>query len=1074
MKRLRLVALTLAVAAAAIAQSPVGTIAGTVRDSTGLATTAVHVVVRSEDTGQQFTVETNESGDYLVRAVPPGRYTVTAAKDGFKQALHPNMTLTAYQNLRVDMILEVGSLQQQVEVVDQAPLVDTREAVNGALIDDRRIVDLPLNGRNVDDLLSMVPGVSRVLSLGPTAATAASEENRININGARIWSTATTLDGGSMYAANTGDGFKMPPPDTVEEIKVITSGATAEYSSGSSLFSVITKSGTNSIHGTLWEYLRNDKLDSRGFFDQSVAAYRYNQFGGTIGGPIVKNRLFYFGSYQGSRIRQQESKTTAFPPTAAQRAGDFSGTTIVDPSTGAAFPGNKIPASRFDPVAVKLLGLVPLANSPTGQLLALEPQPSSGEDVVGKFDHLASARDRLSYRYYFDWRRAVEQFPGIGGQAKNIPNYSASDSSVDIQAQSVNYTRIWTPNLLSITRGSFSRWTNDAFNVNHTTLGDLGSNLTDAGGGLPRPAQIAVTGLFAMGPGKDVHSIESNYELAQTWSWIHGRHEVKWGGLYHRVGFYTYNDFATCGSFTFNGTFTKNAVADLLLGLPVTFEQSSLEFQVGHRYDPGFFAQDTFKLSRRLTLSLGLRWEVYTAWHADRAEVGGQTDSLALAMYVKGAQSRTFPNAPPGMIFSSDPQFAYNTDAVNPAPRIGFAWDVTGDGKTSVRGGYGISYDGDIAQGTLDNNQPWYIDVTSTNPGTLLNPWGTNKNPFPIDTKAAVFTLPATIGGNLVAPVKTAYTQNVNLTIQRQISRDWMLQTGYVANLGRHIQTIEDQNAAVYIPGNGANGQPLSSTRNTDQRRPLAPYYTNLNGEGFIGNSSYNALQTSVTKRMSGGLIVFANYTWSKALDEVCTVELRGQCHPQNPNNIRGDRGPGDYDHRHLANVSWVYELPHFRHSPSAWLRQGIGNWQLSGMSTFQTGSPINISTGQDISLTGVGNDRPNVVGDPSLPGGRSKSAELAQWFNTAAFVSNLTGQFGDLGRNAIYGPGRWNFDLSLQKVLTFHERHRVEFRAEFFNALNHANFNNPGSTLTTARTFGVISAAGAPRSVQFALRYKM
>jgi hypothetical protein len=239
-----------------------------------------------------------------------------------------------------------------------------------------------------------------------------------------------------------------------------------------------------------------------------------------------------------------------------------------------------------------------------------------------------------------------------------------------------------------------------------------------------------------------------------------------------------------------------------------------------------------------------------------------------------------------------------------------------------------------------------------------------------------------------------------------------------------------------------------------------------MSGADFVGNSSYNALQTAITKRFSSGFLVFGNYTWSKAIDEVCTVELRGQCHPQDPSNRRGDRGPGDYDHRHLANISWVYELPQFHHSRSAFLRQGIGNWQVSGMSTFHTG--------QDVSLTSVGNDRPNVVGNPVLPGGRSKSDQIAQWFNPAAFVSNLTGQFGNVGRNALAGTGRWNFDLSLQKVLTFHERHRLEFRAEFFNALNHANLNNPGSTLTAPKSFGVISGASNPRNVQFALRYKI
>src|SRR5262249_18493364 len=327
----------------------------------------------------------------------------------------------------------------------EAPLVDTRAATVGSLIDDKRIVDLPLNGRNIISFSSIVPGVTR------TSITSANEvsfsQQRVNINGNRAYSTNIQLDGGSMFYAHRGQSVNMPPPDAVEEIKVVASGVTAEDGRGTAVLSAVTKSGSHQMHGSLWNYFRNDNMDARRSSDPSKAKLRYNQFGGTFGGPILRNRLFYFGSYQGIRTRQDQSASSAFPPTAAERKGDFSASNPapMDPLNNQPFSGRLIPANRFDPVAVKLLDRIPLPNDASGRLSALSPTPTTGDNVVGKVDWTASQKSRLSFRYYFDYVRGVMAFPVVVSPGSNIPGYSPSPSSTDIQSTTLNYSRSWTP-----------------------------------------------------------------------------------------------------------------------------------------------------------------------------------------------------------------------------------------------------------------------------------------------------------------------------------------------------------------------------------------------------------------------------------------------------------------------------------------------------------------------------------------------------------------------------------------------------------------------------------------------------
>jgi hypothetical protein len=1038
------------------AQTPTGQIFGTAHDPSALAAPSVRVHALNELTGQQYEATTSETGDYAVRALPSGRFTITAEKDGFKKFVRQGVSVTALQNVRVDIALEVGAVNQSVVVQGEAPLVDTRTATVGTLIDDKRILDLPLSGRNVISFASLVPGVSRT----SVSNTVSSGQQNVNVNGNRSYSTNMQLDGGSMYYAHRGQGLAMPPPDAVQEIKMVTSGVTAEYGRGTAVISVVTKSGTNALHGTAWHYLRNDDFDARRFFDLSKAKLRYNQFGASLGGPIVKNRLFYFASYQGLRIRQDASSTSAFPPTGAERRGDFSTSNPapVDPTTGQPFPNRAIPQSRFDPVAVKLLDRVPPPNDPTGRLSALTSSPNSGDNVVGKFDYTVSQADRLSFRYLFEYQRGITAFPNVVSPGSNIPDYSTAPNSDDIKTLTLTHLRTWTPSLISTTRGTFTRFVYDELNSVRTTMADLGAKNFINAGGPPRLPQLIVSGRWVASPGKDNQRMSTSYDIGQDWAWMRGRHEIKWGVQLVKNRYTTWGNSASSGRFIFDGTGTRNAMADYMLGRVVSFTQNSLNQQNGRFFVPAFYGQDTWKALPRLTLNLGLRWEIYSPWR----DQWGQ-----LASYVAGVQSRTFPNAPRGTVYETDSEYNHNTDAVNIGPRVGFAWDVFGDGRTSVRGGYAVSYDGFLADQLLEGNQPFVLNVEITNPGPLSNPYANVPNPFPytVNPAKATFELPATVGGNVVGSrLDNAYNQNASLTVERQLTDDWMLKAGYVGNFARKLMNPFQFNPARYIPG-------ASTTQNTDARRILAPTYRGIWSFASAGTGSYNALQTVLTKRLSQRFTLLAHHTWGKAIDDTCTNEVASSCQQQDPFNRHGSRALSDHHRRHVVVFSYLYELPFFKNSKGI-LRHSLTGWQLAGINRFQTGTYLTLRTGVDASLTGVGFDRPDLAGNPYLPSNRSKDQRMARYFDTTAFRRNNPGQYGNAGRNILEGPGEISWDLSLQKKFYLaREGHNLEFRTDFFNLMNHANLGNPQTALNSS-SFGRITSTGGARVVQFALRY--
>ncbi|HYY72703.1 MAG TPA: carboxypeptidase regulatory-like domain-containing protein [Candidatus Bathyarchaeia archaeon] len=1031
------------------AQAPVGQIFGTVLDPSRAPIAAASVVVTNLATGQTFDIKTDVSGDYVVRELPPGEYSVTASSTGFKQVVRTPITLVAFEDSRVDVTLQLGPTSEKVVVTSDIPQVDTRLSTLGNAVDDRLLMEMPINNRNVIETINYTPGVEHVTP----GNNVNRNQQRVNIAGNRSYSTNEQLDGASMYFAHRGQGIELPAPDAIEEVQVVTSGVSAQYGRGTAVFAAVTKSGGNQLHGTAWEFIRNDAFDSVPYFNVTKPFLRSHDFGATAGGPIIKKRLFFFAEYQGLRTHQTSQTSTPFPPTQLERAGNFNpcgapplSPCPKNPATGQPYAGNQIDPSTFDPVAVKILNMIPQPNLASGALSFAGPNPITGDGIVGKFDLVATQRDQLSFRWFWDYRRGVSPFPASPKQS--IPNYSPAPNSQDPKTATVNYVRTWTPLLISTTRGSFTKWVYDEGDSVNTSLADLGATNFQDQYPTHRLPTITVNGRFSATAPTIDERVGVDYGVAQDWDWMRGAHEIKWGGMGERISFSHPNSSTSAGTFTFDGSITGNSVADFLLGTPVNFVQSSGSASSGHYYNPAFYGQDIWKATSRLTLTLGLRWEVYTAWREKR----GQD-----AMFIPGVQSTTFPTAPLGMVFQSDQQYTYHTAWNNLGPRVGFAWDIFGNGRTSMRGGYGISYDPVVAEPLIGGQQPFSLSVTVNNPGPLSNPYQNTTNPFPyvVNPSAAKFKTPLQLQNDLVGPFRPMYNQNFSLTIERQLSGTLAAQVSYVGNLSRHGYNGYETNPAVY----GPSCTPTTcTTKNTDARRIYAPLYGSMVGYSSNLNTSYNAVQAQLTKRFSHGLQFQGHYTFSKAIDQ-CSTEVIGSCIQQNPYDPAADRGLGDFDRTHVAVITYIYEIPRFSAVPR-FLRQVVGGWQVASYHTFQSGIPFTVFTGKDASLTGVGNDRPNLIGDPNLPGDRSLSAKLAEWFNTAAFVANSPGQYGTAGRNILHGPFDWRWDMSAKKVFFPHgERFRLEFRGDVNDILNHTVFDAPGNSLASSKSFGVISS---------------
>ena len=1035
-------------ASSAFAQGTV-TIFGTVQDKTGSVVPGVDVTITNTLTGAARAVKSNDTGNYVASQLPVGVYSVRAQAQGFKTFVQEKIQVQVDENRQVNIALEVGSLSESVEVQAEVTQVETRSGSIREVVDSQRIVELPLNGRNPLQLTRLVAGS------GGVAAKDQGQNETVSVNGARTNSNNYQLDGGDNHDPYFNAPAIFPNPDALDEFSIQTNAYGADRGRNAGAFmTAVTKSGTNQFHGTLFEFLRNEKLNARNFFSTTVPPFRRNQYGGTFGGRIIRDRTFFFGSFQGTNERSAPGAVTATVPSADQRTGDFSASskTLKDPK-GGTFPGNIIPSSRINTATPKFLSaFVPLPNLANNVLSTASQQKVDDYQGVVKIDHRLSDANSLSGRLLRnknDFQEATGNLPGFFALI-NYQNWNLA----------VTDTHIITPSLLNSFVFTYNKIDRRQISVvpGGKTWNDFGAGFTRTfSGDAPAGMHTTVDGYFNAFSRFPLNHFRQNFQFSNTLSWNKGAHFLKLGVDVRRQILDMQELFRGDPYIRFGNTWTGEAAADLMLGLPLQFEQIAEAHNFPRTWELGFFVQDDWKVNRNLTLNLGARWDPWFPF-LDEAD--------KFAQLWPGLQSTKFPTAPAGVLFPGDNGLSRSmlqSAWGNIGPRFGFAYDPAGNGKTSIRGGYGLFFSQvrQQANNQISTNQPFSLKLTVNNPaGGIDNPYQGIGNPFPFQAPSNAqeaqnykWVLPLTLT-QWNPNMRNAAVQQWNLNVQREFFSSWIGTLAYVGSKGNHLFMTAEMNPGVY-----------GRTGNLNQRRVYAPNFAQVTDQSSRGNSSYHAMQLSVNKRLTHGLTVLANYTWSKLLDDASSDGST----PNNPFDFRQNRGRSDFNLPHRFVVSYIWQLPSLRSSPAP-VRYLLGDWETNGIITLQSGRGLSVAAGKDNSQSGTNQDRADLTGDPFLSSSRSRDEVLSRYFNTAAFAQNPAGTFGTSGRNIVSGPGDATIDFGLVKVVPLTERLRLQFRGEFFNFLNRVNLGNPNTNASSAQ-FGRITSAGSPRVVQIALK---
>ena len=1043
------------------------TINGNVTDPSGAVISGARIAATETDTGFVRTTVSNPDGLYVLSSLRPTRYTLLVEAQGFREFKQPDLLLQSGDIVTINIKLEVGLANASVTVEASGVQVDTTSSTLKEVVDSARMVDLPLNGRNAASLMVVVAGAVNA----PTDNTDQGAGKTfpgsvvpVSVSGGRANNVAFALDGMANVDVLTLANQPFPFPDALQEFNFQTSNFSAEYGENSSgVVSVVTKSGTNAFHGDAFEFVRNAVFDARNFFSATRDPLKRNQFGGTIGGPVVKGKLFFFGGYQGTISRDSVGGQSAYTVTPADAAGNFSSLlsasnpanplgraiTVRDPNnSNQPFPGNQIPITRLDPASFGLMKYLPASSSPTGLVFYSEPTDQTFKEYVARADYSPSTNDRFTYRVNENFFSTPTVLVPT-----NILTYLYGDNDKSFNSV-LGETHIFSSNLLNDFRfgGTY---------IHTTRINPPNSpNMADLGATIPWEAPNkgsdgwTVSGYFGLGQNGQAEFGRFTFDLYDTVRWTKGRHTFSLGGSLERARFYQYSELKQNPAVTFTGNTTGSAMADFFLGRMGSFAQGMGSYMSDDNLSPALFIQDTFKASSRLTLTYGLRWEPALPWNS----LYPQSESFSPALYEQGVVSKVYPTAPPGELFTGDAGMPRNGRADswdNFTPRVGFAYDPFGDGKTSIRGGVGFFQDAKntaYTQNIFAQATPFSPQYSVTNPTQpFSNPYEGMVDPFPFPRPSPpsfVFPLPINVYSWDTAHTKlvTPNAYNWNLTIERQLKSAWLVRAAYVASRTNHLLEGEQLNAAIYAPG---------ATAATDQaRRPFQPFGSIVEGTAS-GNDWYNGLQLTLEKRLSHGFTILANYTFAKSLDNLPvaadegTPGLNGSTlsEPYNLPNFKSlDQGPSDFDVRQTFVVTYVWQLPALSHANHL-VRAVAGSWALAGITTAQSGPPLTLFAGTDQSLTGIGKDSVNVVGQKLYQSGPCANvAPCVNWLVPSSFVAPAPGTFGTLGKGALRGPGVFDTDLGISKNFPIRERVIVQFRMEFFNIFNRANFYTPSS----------------------------
>jgi outer membrane receptor protein involved in Fe transport len=1120
-----LAALTLCVSSAMLmAQVGDGRIRGRVEDQQQRVVAQAVVSLTSELTGTNFTVKTTSTGDYTVPEVPLGRYTLRVTMPGFQAFEQNGILVAANQQLTLPIELKVGSEATTVTVTGAGSLVDTQTGTIQNVIDQKSIRDLPLYGRDVRQLLALTQGV---IAVGPTFNSNVQSSTLpgtpdFTVNGGRENTVNYLLDGVDNNDPYTNVPNPYPDPDALSQFSVQTSNFDAEYGRNSGgIVNAITKSGTNSLHGSLFEFLRDSTfgLDANDWYTNHVAPGTHesfliqNQFGGSLGGPVYiphiydgRDKSFWFVSDQQTIIHTKGAEASETVPTPAQRGAvnangcngadlsyflpanlsshpqDMRSFVVTNPYTGVAFPNNCVPGSMLDSSAVQFMkNYLPAApnstdpSQPNTYNFPSAPSDTVQNQLTVRGDQKLSKANHLMMRYY--------RFSYSSGENGVIPNniaYATAGFIGSVDNATIQLTTVLSPHLVNLAYLGYSHIFSfpGAPPPGYPTSQSIGLNIFSIA---PNPLDFGITGWTGAG-GTGAGSLpndRNNFPLGDTLNYQFGNHSLKFGGQIERVQqYYDYN--AAYPNFSFNGTYTGNGLSDFLLGNFYQLTEASPQILKTRFTSWGAFAQDNWKVNNHLSLDMGLRWEPWIPPHF--VGMDNPVSLISSAAFASGEHSKVFPNAPPGLLFLGDqgvPKGGTNADYSNFSPRIGFAYDFGGNQKLVARGAYGIFYDqpkDDLYNHFLDG-EPFNFSELVTNSRPNLLTWQNPYNGQPDPVKAFVdkgtnvgpdATFTTDLAGELsFENFHMPYIQQYNLTLERQLPWNSVGRITYVGSKGTHLEWTRDANTPVKQSG------PISTWLPAEARRPMAPYFSYVNGLYWDGWSNYNGLQLSFEHRFSHGLSALVNYERSRAMDSNSDSMEFISHGIQNPYNLPGEYGPAEYDVPNNFVASFVYVLP-IPGTGNNFLNQLVQGWQVNGIVSVHSETPYSIFITEDNEMNTENYQRAKLTGiSPHLPGNRSSEQKRVAWYNTAAYTDQYTALTDQniSGRDSgLRGPAYSNFDASAFKNVTI-KGVTTEFRVQAFNAFNNPSLGiDVGSQYPSSSVFGQLSTYKGGRIVEFGI----
>lgn len=1088
-----------------------GRIVGTVTDSTGAVVPGAAVTVMSQTTGASRRMQTDANGDYNFELLPIGLYSVRVEKSGFKTFSENGITLQVDENRTVPVVLQPGDVTEEVTVTTAPVGVDLIDATVKEVVDQERMVDLPLNGRSPLDLQLIMPGTAvDIVGVGH----AQSQNNGLVVNGNRAASNYYLLDGVNFINSFQSTAPVFPAPDALHEFTMQLGQMSAAFGRDSgATVNAVTNSGTNEFHGTLFEFFRNTVLNANNYFSnkngKARPPYNLNQYGGSLGGPVRKDKTFFFVYAQQTSRRESQPIIIPTVLTSSERLGDFNddcpgSACPIDPRTGKSFPGNVIPQNRIDPVAAAFVQKVmPLPNSGTRSYIFNGPT-GTGQDhldesqFVARIDQSFGAKDKVFGRYYYNDDAGVAFSGNLPG---NFYNQDYRNQNLGL-----NWTRILSPTEVNSLTIGFDRTAHHFVDPIPRNWHDFGGPCNSRGCEYKYTIALFIPGSINSQGNSDYYQTPTTYQISDVMSWVKGRNTLNVGtDLLDETPNQFFN-FLSDGEFFFANNFSNNSLSDFLLGLPSYGRQDTPTGNELRYHEINIYAQDDVKVTKDLNVNLGLRWEPFMPPTDNR----NWRDCMDLTFT---EHSIVFPQGPPGLLYPAEgqqgrgwggvhdagcPRSASPNKMANMAPRIGLAWDPFGTGKTSVHAGYGIFWDNIRleAWNRLPNTQPYTISRSVFSPGNVTNNfpaslsgdlWLTNgglADPYPYAvpegaTQNAAFKYAyPVLTAYFPSTFNLAYVQQYNFGIDQELWKNYTVKVTYLGNRGVHLFMSHEYNWALPLPFTVET--PAQQLANYTARRRFStvtcqgqPCYDTMERDDDAGWSNYNSLQITVNRQFTHGLTFLGSYVWGKTLD-IGSVSAEGGEGPRDPYNLNLDKGPSQFDIRNRFVTSFIWQVPRMKEFGNPVANGLINGWEFNGAVTIQSGFPFTVHSGPDTSLTGIGGETADPVpgANPTLPSGRSHSQRIAQYFNTAAFKIAPYGTYGATGRDSLSGPGLVNFDISIFKEFKLSERWgKLQFREENFNLFNHPNFGLPDSTVTDGAAFGQIFSAGNPRFIQFAVK---